>query len=211
MSLKPFTRIMGVAAPMLRPNIDTDAIIPSREMKRVSKQGLGEGLFAGERYLPGDGRMPNPEFVLNQADFADCAILLAGPNFGCGSSREHAVWALHEFGIRCIIAAGFGTIFANNCIRNGLLPVQLPMDAIESIANWVRDDPQNHRIGVDLENCHVQADSRRIDFTMDPEARHMLLNGIDAIELTLQHWSEIEKFHHRRQQLRPWLAATPLP
>ena len=133
-----FERHTGVAAAMLRGNVDTDAIIPSREMKRVSKDGLGEGLFAGWRYLEQGGREPNPDFVLNQPAYEETSILFSGPNFGCGSSREHAVWALAEFGIRAIIAPGFGAIFANNCVRNGLLPLVLEDVLVSEIAAWTR-------------------------------------------------------------------------
>ena len=136
-----FEQHRGVAAPMVQANIDTDAIIPSREMKRVSKQGLGEGLFAGWRYSEVGGREPNPDFVLNRPEYRGCSILLAGPNFGCGSSREHAVWALKEFGIRAILAPSFGAIFANNCIRNGLLPLVIDEAVIAAIAPWVEADP----------------------------------------------------------------------
>ena len=123
--MKPFTRHASIAAPMMQPNIDTDAIIPSREMKRVSRKGLGEGLFAGWRYISAGTRDENPNFVLNEARYEGCSILVAGPNFGCGSSREHAVWALVDFGVRAVIAPSFGDIFRRNCVRNGVLPALL--------------------------------------------------------------------------------------
>lgn len=196
----------GVAAPMLRINIDTDAIIPSREMKRVSKLGLGEGLFAGWRYtLPG-GREPNPDFVLNMAPFVGCSVLLSGANFGCGSSREHAVWALKEFGIKVIIASSFGSIFYNNCIRNGLLPIVLPDEQIQRLAEQVLRDPQNQRITVDLEKKTVSDESdRRYTFDIQPAQQNMLLEGLDAIDLTLKKAPEIDQFQQRFREKRPWL------
>ena len=200
-----FERLLGVAAPLLRANIDTDAIIPSREMKRVSKQGLGEGLFAGWRYLDQAGREPDPEFVLNQAAYSGASILLAGPNFGCGSSREHAVWALKEYGIRAVIAAGFGAIFANNCVRNGLLPLVLEEAAIADIARWVDLDPVGNRVLIDLPGQWVEAASTRWSFEIDRAARKMLVEGLDAIALTQTRSQLIGKFHQRRRQLRPWL------
>ena len=128
-----FTRLTAVAAPLLRINVDTDAIIPSREMKRVSKEGLSEGLFAGWRYLSPGSREENPDFILNREPYRSAQILISGANFGCGSSREHAVWALHEWGIRCVIAPSFGAIFHGNCVRNGILPVVLAEDVVERL------------------------------------------------------------------------------
>ncbi len=205
MSLEPFVRWEGVAAPLLRPNIDTDAIIPSREMKRVSKAGLAEGLFAGERYISAADREPEPAFVLNQPRFRNCSILLAGSNFGCGSSREHAVWALKEYGIRAIVAPSFGAIFANNCVRNGLLPLALAQQQVEDIADWVIDNPQDHRVLIDLEKQRITAGDLGGDFDIEPGARHMLLNGLDAVALTQTRWELIERFHRDRQDRRPWL------
>lgn len=202
--MQPFTQWLGVAAPLLRANIDTDAIIPSREMKSVSKLGLGEGLFAGERYLP-DSRDPNSGFVLNSPAYRDASILLAGNNFGCGSSREHAVWALREYGIRAIIAVGFGSIFRSNCIRNGLLPVVLPELVVRRIAAWVAVDPQMNRVGIDLEALSIEAEGTQIAFDCDEGARQMLLKGLDAIDLTLTRRDAIAEFITARRQSRPWL------
>ena len=205
MNREPLKIWEGVAAPMLRPNIDTDAIIPSREMKRVSKSGLDEGLFAGERYLDGGGRKPDPAFVLNRSDYQGCSILLGGPNFGCGSSREHAVWALREFGFRVIIASGFGSIFANNCVRNGLLPVTLSGQQVDALAEWVNESPQRHRLVINLEQLNIRAGDSTYDFVLDHGARHMLLNGLDAIALTLERKAVIYAFEAARQQQYPWL------
>lgn len=205
MSMQPFTVWRGVAASMLRANIDTDAIIPSREMKLVSKLGLGGGLFAQERYLDADARELNPAFILNRPEYVDCSILLAGANFGCGSSREHAVWALKEFGIRAILAPSFGSIFANNCVRNGLLPVPLAMPVIEQVSAWVSLDPASHRVTVDLEAQQVEAGELSLAFSIDAGARQMLLAGLDAIALTLTRWDVIEAFDTARRESRPWL------
>ena len=189
----------------MRINIDTDAIIPSREMKRVSKSGLDEGLFAGWRYtLPG-GREPNPDFVLNKPEYNDAKIILAGDNFGCGSSREHAVWALKEYGIRAIVAPGFGTIFAGNCVRNGLLPLVLPAEVIAAIAAWVSAAPGQNRVLIDLQAQQLEAVGQTYSFEIDTGDRRMLLQGLDAIALTQTRGEIIEQFHRRRQKLRPWL------
>jgi 3-isopropylmalate/(R)-2-methylmalate dehydratase small subunit len=203
--MEKFVEHSGVAAPMLRPNIDTDAIIPSREMKLVSKLGLGEGLFAGLRYLGQSGRKSNPEFVLNQPSYKGTSILLSGPNFGCGSSREHAVWALVEYGIRAVIAPGFGSIFANNCIRNGLLPVVLEQSSITAIADWVAQLPGQNRVTINLLAQQVSAAGQEFAFDIDNGARRMLLEGLDAIALTQTREDVIQVFHKQRREQRPWL------
>ena len=200
-----FVRHEGLAAPLLRDNIDTDAIIPSREMKRVSKHGLGEGLFAGWRYLSQERREPDPDFVLNQPGYRGASILLGGANFGCGSSREHAVWALREYGIRAIVAPGFGTIFAGNCVRNGLLPLVLPAEVIAAIAAWVSAAPGQNRVLIDLQAQQLEAVGQTYSFEIDTGDRRMLLQGLDAIALTQTRGEIIEQFHRRRQKLRPWL------
>ena len=200
-----FVRHEGIAAPLLRDNIDTDAIIPSREMRRVSKHGLGEGLFAGWRYLSQERREPDPDFVLNQPGYRGASILLGGANFGCGSSREHAVWALREYGIRAIVAPGFGTIFAGNCVRNGLLPLVLPGEVIAAIAAWVSAAPGQNRVLIDLQAQQLEAAGQTYCFEIDAGDRRMLLQGLDAIALTQTRGEVIEQFHRRRQELRPWL------
>lgn len=203
--MDPFLRHQGVAAPMLRSNIDTDAIIPSREMKRVSKLGLGDGLFADERYSASDSRELNADFVLNLPEYRGTTVLLAGPNFGCGSSREHAVWALGEYGIRAVIAPSFGIIFAGNCIRNGLLPLVLPESAVKSLAQWVAIDPQAHQLVIDLEAQRLDGGDQQYSFALEDGPRRMLLDGLDSIALTLTRGEQIAAFHKRRQQSRPWL------
>jgi 3-isopropylmalate/(R)-2-methylmalate dehydratase small subunit len=203
--MEAFVAHTGVAAPLLRDNVDTDVIIPSREMKRVSKKGLGEGLFANLRYTAKD-RAPNPDFVLNQPTARGTTILLAGRNFGCGSSREHAVWALAEFGIRAIIAESFGAIFHDNCIANGLLPCVLAGDAIARIAQWTGEDPQANRVRIDLEALCVVAGPLEIAFQLDGEMRRRLLGGLSSIDVTLEQRADIEAF-----LLRPWVYSTDPP
>lgn len=203
--MEKFLVHQGVAAPMLQANIDTDAIIPSREMKRVSKQGLGEGLFAGWRYQGQGSRDPNPDFVLNQPAYVKTSILLAGNNFGCGSSREHAVWALKEFGIRAILAPGFGAIFANNCIRNGLLPIHLAESHIEQIAIWAAPSPERNQLVIDLPRQRLEAGELSFEFDIDTGDKLMLVEGLDVIALTQACKAQILGFHEQRQQRRPWL------
>lgn len=204
--MQKFQRHRGVAAPLMRNNVDTDAIIPSREMKRVSRTGLGAGLFAAWRYtLPG-GRDPDPDFILNQAAYRDTSILLSGSNFGCGSSREHAVWALSEFGIRAIIASSFGSIFYSNCIRNGVLPIVLPEAHVESLAADVARDPQARPLLIDLPAERVvTVDDRDFTFSIQPAHKQMLLEGLDGIALTQQHAGEIDAFERRDREQRPWI------
>lgn len=204
--MQAFTRLTAVAAPLYRANIDTDIIIPSREIRGVGKQGLAEGLFAGWRYREIGGREPDPAFVLNRPEFHGAKILLAGENFGCGSSREHAVWALAEYGIRAIIAPSFAPIFENNCIRNGVLPARLPAAAVESLITGLDDGRHRRQLTVDLEACEVHGeDGSTHAFRIDEEARQMLLAGADAIDLTLLQRDEIEAFLVRDRQLRPWV------
>ncbi len=199
-----FTVHTGVAAALLRNNIDTDAIIPSREMKTVSKTGLAGGLFAGWRYLA--GRDPDPDFVLNRVEQRGSSILLAGLNFGCGSSREHAVWALKEYGIRAIIAPSFGAIFAGNCVRNGLLPVVLAEAQVAALAASLAADPQARPLRVDLQACVVHdAAGQAYPFDIAASQREMLLKGLDPIALTLQSSAAIEAFQARDRLARPWI------
>lgn len=196
----------GVAAPLLRSNVDTDAIIPSREMKTVGKTGLAAGLFAGWRYLNAAARAPDPEFVLNRPEHRGSTILLSGLNFGCGSSREHAVWALKEYGIRVIIAPSFGAIFAGNCVRNGLLPVALPEAQVAELAAVVAADPQARRLTVDLLRCVVEAPGDlNFAFTLPASQREMLLKGLDPIALTLESSAAIDAFQLGDRQARPWI------
>lgn len=204
--METFTIHQGVTAPLLRINVDTDAIIPSREMKFVAKTGLGQGLFAGWRYSAPDSREPNPDFVLNRPEYAGASVLLSGTNFGCGSSREHAVWALREFGFRAIIAPSFGAIFRTNCIRNGLLPITLPEDVIAGFERAVAEDPQQRRLTVDLVRQKVVTpDGGETPFDIDPLEREMLLEGLDPIALTLKLAPQIDAFQARDRIERPWI------
>jgi 3-isopropylmalate/(R)-2-methylmalate dehydratase small subunit len=198
--MTPLTYLDAIAVPLLRDNIDTDAIIPSREMRFVSKTGLADGLFAGWRYREIGGRDPDPAFVLNEPRYAGAQILIGGANFGCGSSREHAVWALAEYGFRAIVAPSFSPIFRANCIRNGVAPVILPMPAITRLA----DLATRVRIEIDLSVMMLRAEGETWPFALDAEARTMLMEGLDAIELTLKRAGEIKAFRHADAGKRPW-------
>ena len=205
--MTPFTQHTGVAVPLMRSNVDTDAIIPSREMRTVSRSGLAAGLFAPWRYSDPDKRIDNPDFVMNQRPFRGASILLAGANFGCGSSREHAVWALVESGYRVIIAHSFATIFRNNAQRNGLLAIELGEEQIERLVQWISADPEARLLSVDLESCTVVHDPEQPAevFSIDPVARDMLLNGLDEIGLTEQSLDRIDAFEAQDQIKRPWV------
>ena len=205
--MKAFTRLDGVVAPILLDNVDTDQIIPSREMKRVSKEGLGDGLFAGWRYhYDGDARIGlKDDFVLNQPAYRGASILLGGRNFGCGSSREHAVWALKDFGIRVVLAQSFGRIFRANCARNGILAVRLSGEHIDAIRAATEAEPQDATIVVDLERRLIALpDGQEIAFDIDAFDRGMLLEGLDYIDYTLQHAGDIDDYEERDRLSRPW-------
>jgi len=197
--MRAFTTHQGVAAPLIRPNIDTDAIIPSREMKGVSKSGLADGLFAGWRYLNERERILDPDFVLNQPVYAGASILLGGENFGCGSSREHAVWALAEYGFRAILAPSFAPIFENNCIRNGVLAARVSAEFVAHVA------ASGGTVSIDLPAQAVKAhDGTTATFDINLEAKEMLVRGLDAIALTLTLSDLIAVFRDRDRGLRPW-------
>ena len=201
--MEPFVRLTGIAAPFPIDNVDTDAIIPSRETQSVVRTGYGEKLFANWRYQPGT-REIRPEFVLNKAPFDKAVILVSGRNFGCGSSREAAVWALAQFGIRSVVAESFGTIFRNNCIRNGVLPVILPIEVIEDALRQL--ETEIPVLIVDLERCVVTLpDGAPHDFLIDPLERKMLLSGADEIAITLKRRDAIDAFRSRDHVARPWV------
>lgn len=197
-----FVKLTGVAAPLPVVNIDTDMIIPKDYLKTIERTGLGKGLFAETRYLE-DGS-PNPDFVLNKPAYQGAKILVAGDNFGCGSSREHAPWALLDFGIRCVISTSFADIFYNNCFKNGILPIVVSPENLEKLL----DDASrgaNAVLTVDLEACEISGpDGGTISFDLDPFRRHCLLNGLDDIGLTLEKAPAIETYETRLASARPW-------
>ena len=204
--MEPFEQHTGIAAPLIQLNIDTDAIIPSREMKLVSKKGLEDGLFAEWRYLSLKTRKENPEFVLNQDPYRSASLLLTGKNFGCGSSREHAAWALYQWGIRVIVAPSFGSIFYNNCIQNGILPVVLEPEKIKELQTFVELNPAVNQLTVDLRATSISAGSNiRYTFAIEPSDQKNLLQGLDAIGSILKRMSSIEAFEENDNHRRPWI------
>lgn len=206
--MEPFTTLTAVAVPLLRDNIDTDAIIPSREMRSVSGDGLAEGLFAGWRYVAIGSREPNPDFVLNSPVFVNARILVAGANIGCGSSREHAVWALAQYGFRAVVAPSFNPIFRANCIANGLVPATLAPEIVSDICKILAaaDAPL---MTVDLQQQIVSlSGSGQWPFSLEPEAREGLLLGLDPVGLTMKHRSEILAFRDADKAARPWIYDT---
>ncbi len=195
--MNPYRTHTGLVVPLDRANIDTDQIIPKQFLKRIERTGFGEFLFYDWRYLPGE--QLNPDFVLNQPRFRGASILLTGKNFGCGSSREHAPWALAEYGFRAIIAPSFADIFANNCIKNGLLPVVLESADVAELLNRTRQT-EDYELTIDLEqNLVKDSEGYSQSFSVDSFQRFCLLNGLDDIGLTLQHEPEIAAF----EKLRP--------
>ncbi|MGI8550470.1 MAG: 3-isopropylmalate dehydratase small subunit [Dehalococcoidia bacterium] len=194
--MEPFVRETGIAAPLDRVNVDTDQIIPKQFLKRIERTGFGQFCFFDWRFLP-DGE-PNPEFELNEPAYAGATILLAGRNFGCGSSREHAPWALQEYGFRAILAPSFADIFRNNCVQNGIVTVTLPEAQVNSLLERAKTK-QDYRVTVDLERCVVEDnDGFNATFSVDPFTRHRLLNGLDEIGMTLQHEDAITAYEQRR-------------
>lgn len=196
----------GIAAPLLRPNIDTDAIIPSREIRRVSKEGLGEAMFAGWRYRSAASRDPEPGFILNQESYRGTSILLAGDNFGCGSSREHAVWALKDFGVKAILAPSFGGIFFNNCALNGILAIELEEESIQRLAEWVQLGPRENILEIDLIAQRIRwRENKEMAFDIEPARRGLLLEGLDSIAATLRQEAAITAFEKADRKRRPWV------
>ncbi|MGH7002847.1 MAG: 3-isopropylmalate dehydratase small subunit [Alphaproteobacteria bacterium] len=198
-----FTKLSGVAAPMPRVNVDTDAIIPKQYLKTIKRTGLKAGLFFEWRTRQ-DGS-ENPDFVLNKPAYKNAKIMVAGANFGCGSSREHAPWALLDFGIRCVIAPSYGDIFFNNCFKNGMLPIVLPQAQVDELMKDA-EKGANATIGVDLEKQEItRPDGGIIKFDVDPFRKYCLLNGFDDIGLTLRQKEKIDAFEAERRQSMPWL------
>jgi len=209
--MKPFTTLTGTAAPLDRANVDTDAIIPKQYLKSIRRTGFGPFLFDDWRYLdPGDlsidpaKRRKNPDFVLNQPRHRGASILLARENFGCGSSREHAVWALADYGFRCVIAPSFADIFFSNCCKNGFLPVVLPAATVGALFDAVATDP-SLAVSVDLPAQCVRWARAEAQFEIDPLRKHKLVEGLDEIGLTLQHEADILAYEERRKAEAPWL------
>ena len=210
--MEKFQTLNGLVAPLDRANVDTDAIIPKQFLKSIKRSGFGPNLFDEWRYLdhgePGmdnSGRPLNPDFVLNQARYKGAQILLARENFGCGSSREHAPWALLDYGFRVIIAPSFADIFFNNCFKNGILPIVLPADAVDELFRAVTVQ-EGYRLTVDLPAQTVTTPGGEVfHFEVEAYRKHRLLNGLDDIGLTLQHVDEIRAYENRRRREAPWL------
>lgn len=199
--MQKFTKISSIAAPLPIINIDTDMIIPKQFLKTIKRTGLGKNLFDEMRYTQ-DGK-EIADFVLNKEPYRKAQILVSGENFGCGSSREHAPWALLDFGIRCVIAPSFADIFFNNCFKNGILPVVLPKSDVDEITKLAAD--KNNSVSVDLEAQTVIAGNKKYKFEVDAFRKHCLLNGLDDIGLTLQHAPEIDAFEKRQKTATSWL------
>ena len=214
--MEKFIKMTAIAVPLDRANVDTDAIIPKQFLKSIKRSGFGPNLFDEWRYLdhgePGmdnTNRPVNPDFVLNQSRYADARVLLARDNFGCGSSREHAPWALEDYGIRVIIAPSFADIFYNNCFKNGLLPIILPETTIDELFNAV-DRNDGFQLTVDLDKQTITSDASSgvsfdISFELDSFRRHCLLEGLDEIGLTLAHADDIRAYEKKQKEITPWL------
>jgi 3-isopropylmalate/(R)-2-methylmalate dehydratase small subunit len=201
--MEKFTVLTGVAAPLPMINVDTDMIIPKQFLKTIKRTGLGKNLFDEMRYTQDGAEVA--DFVLNKPAYRSAKVLVAGANFGCGSSREHAPWAIADFGIRCIIAPSFADIFFNNCFKNGILPIKLPTEQVEKLMKQA-ENGANATFTIDLENQVVVApDGSKTAFEVDSFRKHCLLNGLDDIGLTLQKASKIEAFEAARAKSSPWL------
>jgi 3-isopropylmalate/(R)-2-methylmalate dehydratase small subunit len=198
-----FTKLSGIAAPLPLINVDTDMIIPKQFLKTIKRSGLGVNLFDEMRY--DDDRNEIPDFVLNKPQYRDAEILVAGDNFGCGSSREHAPWALLDFGIRCVIAPSYADIFYNNCFKNGILPIVLPQEQVDILMKDA-EKGANARIEIDLEAQTItSSDGEVFTFNVDPFKKHCMLNGLDDIGLTLEKAASITSFESKLASERPWV------
>ncbi|HEA53981.1 hypothetical protein LCGC14_1894570 [marine sediment metagenome] len=209
--MEPFTAHAGLVIPFNRANVDTDAILPKQYLKMLGKTGYGDFLFDDERYLdPGDvdipvgDRRPDPDFILNQPPFDRGTVLLAGANFGCGSSREHAVWALHDYGVRVVLAPSFGDIFFNNCFNNGLLPVILAQSVIDRLFE-LASQPGEVSLTVDLERCEIVQGENVWSFVVEPGRRDNLLSGLDDIGRTMALGETILEYEAQRRSVEPWM------
>ncbi len=201
--MQAFTNLSGIAAPMPLVNIDTDMIIPKQFLKTIKRSGLGANLFDEMRFTLEGAEIP--EFVLNQPQYREASVLVAGDNFGCGSSREHAPWAIADFGIRCVISTSFADIFYNNCFKNGILPIVLPEDQ-RDLCMADAEKGANARIEVDLDSQTITlSDGQTISFEVDAFRKHCLMNGLDDIGLTLEKAASIDTFEAAAAQARPWV------
>ena len=201
--MEKFKSLTGVAAPLPLINTDTDMIIPKQFLKTIKRTGLGVNLFSEMRYK--DDGSEKPDFILNQAAYRDTQVLVAGENFGCGSSREHAPWAINDFGIKCIIAPSFADIFYNNCFKNGILPIVLPPEEVDALMKDA-EKGSNARISIDLETQTVtSSDGVVFNFKVDPFRKHCLMNGLDDIDLTLEKETSIQSFEQQAAISRPWV------
>lgn len=203
--MKPFDKLSGIAAPLPMVNVDTDKIIPAHWLKTIKRTGLGVALFESMRYED-DGTTEKPDFVLNREPYRQAEILIADDNFGCGSSREHAPWALLDFGIRCVIAPSFADIFNNNCYKNGILPIVLPKEQVDLLLQEAAD-AENPTFTIDLEKqeIHRPIGNEVFKFDVDPHKKHCLLNGIDDIGQTMEKKIRIDDFEARQRAAEPWL------
>ena len=203
--MEKFTVLEGVAAPLRQINIDTDMVIPKQYLKTIKRTGLGKGLFSEQRYK--DDGSENPDFVLNKPAYRNAKVIVAGDNFGCGSSREHAPWALADYGIRCVISTSFGDIFYNNCFKNGLLPIRVSPEDLEKLFDDA-DRGANSTLTVDLEKQEIRGpDGGVVKFEIDAFRKHCLLNGLDDIALTLEKKASIDAFEAKGKTNTPWLYA----
>ena len=201
--MQAFTQLTAMALPLDIANLDTDQIIPKQFLKTIDREGLGRGLFYDLRFDT-EGR-ERPEFALNDPRYKGAGVLIAGENFGCGSSREHAPWALQDFGIQCVIAPSFADIFKTNCFQNGLLPIALPAEAVEALMSEALG--HNHVFEIDLESQTVTAPSgARYAFDIEPKLKEKMLKGLDAIGETLVHQADIDAFEHKQSLQQPWLS-----
>jgi 3-isopropylmalate/(R)-2-methylmalate dehydratase small subunit len=204
--MEPFSTVTGLAAPMDKVDVDTDQIIPKVYLKSIGKTGFGKFLFADWRYFDGDPNKPRPDFVLNQPRYRGAKVLVARDNFGCGSSREHAPWALTDYGFKAVIAPSFGDILYNNSLQNGLLPARITREETDTLIREIQDH-EGLEIRVDLKEQVISTSTgMSIHFEIGKEAKEKLLSGLDDIGQTLQHDKEITAFEQRRKQQMPWLA-----
>jgi 3-isopropylmalate/(R)-2-methylmalate dehydratase small subunit len=202
--VEKFDKLTGVAAPMNMINVDTDMIIPKNFLKTIKRSGLGKNLFDEMRY-DRDGN-ENPDFVLNKPAYREAKIIVAGDNFGCGSSREHAPWALLDFGIRCVISTSFADIFYNNCFKNGILPIRVTKEQLDDLINDA-ERGSNATLSIDLESQTIQGpDGGEVKFEIDSFKKHLLLNGLDDVGLTLQKSDKVDSFEAQQNTSQPWLA-----